>query len=129
MDSRIFTLASAFLFGRYTGLKMHDQCDMSFSCTLQNFLSGVRSDVCGSRPVYSTYQTTRTAAFSSTILLSMANVPNWVNSIPIKVIVALLLIKTAVVLGVTYYATPSALAWGMRQHSRFHSVTHCMWVS
>lgn len=37
----------------------------------------------------------------------MANVfPKWVNSIPIKVIVALLLIKTAVVLGVTYYATP-----------------------
>ena len=37
----------------------------------------------------------------------MANVfPKWVNSIPIKVIVALLLIKTAVVLGFTYYATP-----------------------
>lgn len=52
MDSRIFTLASAFLFGRCTGLKMHDQCDMSFSCMLQNFLSGVRSDVCGSRPLF-----------------------------------------------------------------------------
>ena len=37
----------------------------------------------------------------------MANVfPKWVNTIPIKVIVAIILIKTAVVLGVTYYATP-----------------------
>ena len=37
----------------------------------------------------------------------MANVfPKWVNTIPIKVIVGIILIKTAVVLGVTYYATP-----------------------
>ena len=37
----------------------------------------------------------------------MANVfPKWVNTVPIKVIVAIILIKTAVVLGVTYYATP-----------------------
>ena len=37
----------------------------------------------------------------------MANVfPRWVNTVPIKVIVAIILIKTAVVLGVTYYATP-----------------------
>ena len=37
----------------------------------------------------------------------MANVfPKWVNSVPIKVIVCILLIKTAVVLGVTYYCTP-----------------------
>lgn len=37
----------------------------------------------------------------------MANVfPKWVNTIPIKVIVSLSLLATAVVLGVTYYATP-----------------------
>ena len=37
----------------------------------------------------------------------MANVfPKWVNTIPIKVIVAISLLATAVVLGVTYYATP-----------------------
>ena len=37
----------------------------------------------------------------------MANVfPKWVNTVPIKVIVAIILIKTAVVLGITYYATP-----------------------
>jgi hypothetical protein len=37
----------------------------------------------------------------------MANVfPKWVNTVPIKVIVAIILIKTAVVLGVTYYTTP-----------------------
>ena len=37
----------------------------------------------------------------------MANVfPKWVNTIPIKVIVAIILIVTAVVSGVTYYATP-----------------------
>lgn len=37
----------------------------------------------------------------------MANVfPKWVNTIPIKVIVGLTLLATAVVLGVTYYATP-----------------------
>lgn len=37
----------------------------------------------------------------------MANVfPKWVNTIPIKVIVAITLLATAVVLGVTYYATP-----------------------
>ena len=36
----------------------------------------------------------------------MANVfPKWVNTVPIKVIVAIILIKTAVVLGVTYYTT------------------------
>ena len=37
----------------------------------------------------------------------MANVfPKWVNTIPIKVIVAVILIKTAVIAGFTYYATP-----------------------
>ncbi|MBT61672.1 MAG: cytochrome C [Puniceicoccaceae bacterium] len=37
----------------------------------------------------------------------MANVfPKWVNTIPIKVIVAIILTVTAVVCGVTYYATP-----------------------
>ena len=37
----------------------------------------------------------------------MANVfPKWVNTIPIKVIVAIILMTTAVVLGITYYATP-----------------------
>ena len=37
----------------------------------------------------------------------MANVfPKWVNTIPIKVMVAIILIVTAVTLGVTYYATP-----------------------
>ena len=37
----------------------------------------------------------------------MANVfPRWVNTIPIKVIIAIVLVKTAVVLGVTYYFTP-----------------------
>ena len=37
----------------------------------------------------------------------MANVfPKWVNTVPIKVIVAIILIITAVVLGITYYATP-----------------------
>jgi hypothetical protein len=61
MDSRIFTLASALLFGRYTGLKMRDQCDMSFNCALQNILSGVRSDVCGSRLLFiQLIKTTRT---------------------------------------------------------------------
>ena len=37
----------------------------------------------------------------------MANVfPKWVNTIPIKVVVAVILIKTAVIAGFTYYATP-----------------------
>ena len=37
----------------------------------------------------------------------MANIfPKWVNTVPIKVIVALLLIKTAIVLGITYYFSP-----------------------
>jgi hypothetical protein len=37
----------------------------------------------------------------------MANIfPKWVNSVPIKVIAALLLIKTAVVIGITYYFSP-----------------------
>ena len=37
----------------------------------------------------------------------MANVfPKWVNTIPIKVVVAVILIKSAVIVGVTYYATP-----------------------
>ena len=37
----------------------------------------------------------------------MANVfPKWVNTIPIKVIVAIILMTTAVVLGISYYATP-----------------------
>ena len=37
----------------------------------------------------------------------MANVfPKWVNTVPIKIIIAIILIKTAVVLGVTYYFTP-----------------------
>ncbi len=37
----------------------------------------------------------------------MANVfPKWVNTIPIKVIVAAILIKTAVIAGFTYYFTP-----------------------
>lgn len=37
----------------------------------------------------------------------MANVfPKWVNTVPIKVIVALVSIATAVTIGVTYYATP-----------------------
>tara|TARA_B100001989_G_C24333175_1_gene361114 strand:+ start:36 stop:689 length:654 start_codon:yes stop_codon:yes gene_type:complete len=37
----------------------------------------------------------------------MANVfPKWVNTIPIKVILAVILIKTAVIAGFTYYATP-----------------------
>ena len=37
----------------------------------------------------------------------MANIfPKWVNSIPVKVIIALVLIKTAVVVGITYYFSP-----------------------
>ena len=37
----------------------------------------------------------------------MANVfPRWVNTIPIKVIIALILIGGAVTMGVTYYFTP-----------------------
>ena len=37
----------------------------------------------------------------------MANVfPRWVNTITIKVIVALVLIVTTVTVGITYYATP-----------------------
>lgn len=37
----------------------------------------------------------------------MANVfPKWVNTLPIKIIIAIILVKTAVVLGVTYYFTP-----------------------
>lgn len=37
----------------------------------------------------------------------MANVfPKWANTVPIKLIIAVILLKTAVVLGVTYYFTP-----------------------
>lgn len=37
----------------------------------------------------------------------MANVfPKWANSVPVKLIIAIILVKTAVVLGVTYYFTP-----------------------
>ena len=37
----------------------------------------------------------------------MANVfPKWVNTIPIKVILALVLTVSAVIAGITYYATP-----------------------
>ena len=37
----------------------------------------------------------------------MANIfPKWVNSVPIKVIIAILLIKSAVVIGITYYFSP-----------------------
>ena len=55
----------------------------------------------------------------------MANVfPKWVNSIPIKVIVAIILIKTAVVLGVTYYATPSIRGSVTPLRSQSLSVMH-----
>ena len=37
----------------------------------------------------------------------MANIfPKWVNTVPIKVIVAIVLIKTAIVIGITYYFSP-----------------------
>ena len=37
----------------------------------------------------------------------MANIfPKWANTVPVKVIIAILLITTAVVLGATYYCTP-----------------------
>jgi hypothetical protein len=57
----------------------------------------------------------------------MANVfPKWVNTLPIKVIVAIILIKTAVVLGVTYYATPkySRVGYAPTQPVAFSHALH-----
>jgi len=57
----------------------------------------------------------------------MANVfPKWVNTIPIKVIVALTLLATAVVLGVTYYATPkySRVGYAPTQPVAFSHALH-----
>lgn len=43
----------------------------------------------------------------------MANIfPKWSNSVPIKVVIALFLLATALVSGITYYATPKYLRVG-----------------
>ena len=37
----------------------------------------------------------------------MANIfPRWVNTLPIKIIIGIILVKTAIVLGGSYYFTP-----------------------
>ena len=57
----------------------------------------------------------------------MANVfPKWVNTVPIKVIIAIVLIKTAVVLGVSYYFTPkySRVGYAPTQPVAFSHALH-----